>query len=330
MAGVSEAPYRVLALDFGAGLTPTELVSAKGLEFKNNRTAHYLAHDPAREPLLMVQLFGGEPDVMARAAETVVARGARIVDINMGCPVRKVTKSGAGSALMTDPTRAAAIVAAMRARIGARVPITAKIRSGWDDAHRNAVEVGRRLEEAGLTAIAIHPRTREAGYSGRADWREIARLKAALSIPVIANGDIATPRDADRVVRETGCDAVMIGRAALGRPWIFRDFAAAVRGEGAPRPLSASAETDVILTHFEAHQRHRGGDEVHAVREFRQHLIWYSRGRRGHGAFRVEILRETCRAKVESMIERFFRCAEADDDDHEQSGIEYDERRAHG
>ncbi len=326
MAGVSEAPYRVIAQELGAGLAPTELVSAKGLEYANARTQAYLRHDPKKEPSLSVQVFGGDPDSMAKAAEIAVERGARILDINMGCPVKKVTRNGAGSALMCDPARAAAIVRAMRMRIGESVPITAKIRGGWDQNNRNAAEVSRALADAGVAALAIHPRTRTQGYSGRADWSLTAAVVSAVSIPVIANGDIVDVDSADRVVRETGCAAVMIGRAALGNPWIFRELAAAHAGHPPPPRPSREERTRMIIRHLLEQVEHVG-DEVSAIRKFRQHLIWYSRGMQDGSAFRERAVQLETQEQVIDAIEAFFlRAVERDRSEAPQ----YDERQAFG
>ncbi len=326
MAGVSEAPYRVISLEMGAGLAPTELVSAKGLKFGNSRTADYLRHDPRREPSLSVQIFGGEPDAMAFAAEKAVEAGARLVDINMGCPVKKVTRTGAGSALMTDAPRAAAIVGAMRERVGQQIPVTAKIRSGWDEHNINAAEVGRALEDAGLAAIAIHPRTRRQGYSGRANWSLIAELKSAVDIPVIANGDVFSVADAERIIAETSCDAVMVGRAALGYPWIFRELAAARAGRPDPGKPTAEERVRLIRRHLADHIEHIG-HEGRALKKFRQHLIWYSRGMRGGAAFRERALSLEERPRIEDIIDEFFGLAEVSD--RTEAPI-YDERTAFG
>ena len=326
MAGVSEAPYRVISLEMGAGLAPTELVSAKGLHFGNTRTADYLRHDPAREPQLSVQIFGGDPEMMAEGAVLAVEAGARILDINMGCPVKKVTRNGAGSALMTDAVRAAAIVAAMQARVGDKVPVTAKIRAGWDDDSVNAPAFGRALEDAGLAAIALHPRTRRQGYSGKADWSLIARLKDAVSIPVIANGDVFSVEDAERVVAQTNCDAVMIGRAALGHPFIFKSLAAARTGQPEPDSPGPQDRVRVILRHLHDHIEHIA-DEPRALKKFRQHLIWYSRGMRGGAAFRELAMRLEDRARIEEAIDTFFGRAEVT---HRDEAPIYDERTAFG
>lgn len=326
MAGVSEAPFRSLVLEMGAGLAPTELVSAKGLQFQNARTEAYLRCDPAKEPLLHVQIFGGDPASMGEAAGLAAARGARMLDVNMGCPVKKVTRNGAGSALMTDPSRAASIVAAMRAEVGDAVPVTAKIRAGWDHDHQNAVEVGRALEEAGAAAIAIHPRTRTQGYSGQANWALIRELVEAVSVPVIANGDIFSVEDADRVVDETGCRAVMIGRASLGNPWIFAQLAAAHAGVPVPDAPTGPERAAFIRTHLEAHLGHHGPIE-RGLKKFRQHLIWYSRGMRDGAAFRRRAMELETQAEVEREIVDFFGSAEGPD--LAEAAI-YDERTALG
>jgi len=326
MAGVSEAPYRVIALEMGAGATPTELVSSKGLLYGNARTEGYLRHDPATEPQLWVQTFGGDPASMAVGAEHAARRGARLLDVNMGCPVKKVTKNGAGSALMCDPPRAAAIIEAMRRAVGDEVPVTAKIRAGWDEDNRNAVEVGKALEGAGCAAVAIHGRTRRQGYSGTADWDIIRELKQSLQIPVIANGDVFTADDADRVVQQTGCDAVMVGRAALGYPWIFSELSARWRGQPAPEPVHAEARVQVILQHLEAHLEHVG-DEPRGLKKFRQHLIWYSRGLRGGAAFRERAMGLLERAEIEDAVREFFGKRE---DRDTAEGFVYDERTAFG
>ncbi|MCC7383584.1 MAG: tRNA dihydrouridine synthase DusB [Deltaproteobacteria bacterium] len=326
MAGVSEAPFRVMALEMGAGLAPTELVSAKGLEYANARTEGYLEHDPRRERPFAVQLFGGEPESMARAAELAVGRGAEIIDLNMGCPVKKVTKTGAGSALLCDPGRAEAIIRSIRGRLGDRIPVTVKIRTGWDSASVNAPEMARCLEGAGAAAIAIHGRTRAQGYAGRADWSVIRRVRETVRIPVIANGDIFSVADADRVVAETGCAAIMIGRAALGNPWIFRQLSAAWRREAPPAEPTPEARAQTILAHLSAHLEHVG-DEVRGIRKFRQHLIWYSRGRVGGPAFRDRAVRldrlDATRDAVWSFFSRAGRSSVAE-------GPIYDERTALG
>lgn len=299
MAGVSEMPFRVIALECGAALAPTELISAKGITYNNIRTQRYLTHSPQESPF-MVQLFGGEPDVMAEAAAYTVKCGAHIIDINMGCPVKKVTKTGAGSALLCDTSRASAVVRAMRQAVS--VPITCKIRAGWDSDAINCEEVALVLEEAGASAIALHPRTRAQGYSGKADWNLIKRLRKVLTkATLIGNGDVTSYQDARRMLEETGCDAVMIGRAALGNPWIFREL---TTSNTAPLP-TPEERTQLILRHFTEHLQFVG-DELRAIREMRQHLIWYSRGLNHAKLFREQILQLEDKQQVISLIQNFF------------------------
>ncbi len=319
MASVSELPYRVLVREMGAGLATTELISAAGIHYQNRRTRQYLTFDRERERPHSVQLFGGVVEVMAKAARAVVEHGADIVDVNMGCPVRKVTGSGAGSALLCDVPRAVAIVAAMRAAVGDAVPITVKIRSGWDDGSKNAVEVARALEDAGCAALAIHARTRAQSYSGRADWALIERVKRAVRMPVIGNGDVVTVADAHRMLDQTGCDAVMIGRGALGNPWLFSSLKAG-RDLGPPSPAQRVA---VIKRHLHAHLAFHLGlstdeerrllrtpPELMAVKTFRQHLVWYARGLEGARDFRQRAMTLEDPGAVEEAVDAFFGRAE--------------------
>jgi tRNA-dihydrouridine synthase B len=303
MAGVSEMPFRVLAFQMGAALCPTELVSAQGLMRVNTRTLRYLRHDKNVERPYSLQIFGGEPDVMAKAALIGKEWGAQIIDINMGCPVKKVTKSGAGSALLCDPPRAAEIVRLIREATG--LPVTAKIRSGWDHHQRNYLTMAQTLEDAGCAALAVHPRTRAQGYSGKADWSVIADLKKHIrNMAIIGNGDVKTVEDARRMQETTGCDFVMIGRGALGNPWIFRELL------GGPKP-TAEERCHVVLNHFHAHVEFVG-DEVAAVRSFRKHLAWYAHGLFGASAFRNDVNRMELRTEVELSVRRFFAQAQTD------------------
>ncbi len=303
MAGVSEKPFRVIAFRMGAALCPTELVSAQGLMRANQRTLKYLRFDPEVERPYSLQIFGGEPDAMARAAVLGKEYGAQIIDINMGCPVKKVTKNGAGSALLCDPPRAAELVRQIHAATG--LPVTCKIRSGWDHHSRNYLQVAGALFEAGCAALAIHPRTRAQGYSGKADWSVIADLERHFpERPIIGNGDVKSPEDARRMLDSTGCDYVMIGRAALGNPWIFRELAG---GE----PATPEQRAALVLEHFASHVAFVG-EPLAAVRAFRKHLAWYAHGLRGASAFRAEVNALETPEAVESAVRRFFVSAHVD------------------
>lgn len=336
MAGVSEMPFRVLAFELGAGLATTELISAKGIFYKNRRTRQYMTFDRERERPYSLQLFGGDEESMSVAAREAWEHGADIVDINMGCPVKKVTKTGAGSSLMCDPARAARLVEKMRAAVEDKIPITAKIRAGWDANAVNAVEVARALEGGGCAAVAIHPRTRTQGYSGTANWALIGELKQAVKIPVIGNGDVCSAEDALRMRRETDCDAVMVGRGALGNPWIFKSLKAG-KDLGPP---SSEARLELILKHLKAHvafhhqldeegeggPRRRSTPEQQAIRTFRQHLIWYSRGVRGGAQFRQRAMLLESYAEVEDAVHAFFGALSAGDvvdEGEEAEGINY-------
>ncbi|HMK74174.1 MAG TPA: tRNA dihydrouridine synthase DusB [Myxococcaceae bacterium] len=303
MAGVSEKPFRVLAFRMGAALCTTELVSAQGLIRSTARTLRYLRHDPEVERPYSLQIFGGEPELMAEAARVGQRWGAEIIDVNMGCPVKKVTRNGAGSALLCDPTRAADIIRAIHAATG--LPVTAKIRSGWDAHHRNYLEMAERLEDAGCVALAVHPRTRAQGYAGDADWSVITDLVAHRHrMLIIGNGDVRTPAQARRMLESTGCDLVMIGRGALGNPWIFREL---LGGSGPTRAERA----EVVLGHLRAHVDFVG-EPLGAVRSFRKHLGWYAHGLRGAAAFRAGVNQLAPLAEVEDAVRAFFGSAEGD------------------
>jgi nifR3 family TIM-barrel protein len=298
----------------GAALCPTELVSAQGLMRANARTVRYLRHDAEVERPYSVQIFGGEPEVMAQAALVGKEWGAQIIDINMGCPVKKVTRNGAGSALLCDPVRAAGIVRAIREATG--LPVTAKIRSGWDVQHRNYLEMAAALEDAGCAGLAVHPRTRAQGYAGQADWSVIAELRRHVrAMSLIGNGDVKTPADAVRMRETTGCDLVMIGRGALGNPWIFRQL------QGGPAP-DGDERCHVVLEHFRAHVAFVG-DPFAAVRSFRKHLAWYAHGLRGAAAFRAEVNQLIQPEQVELTVRRFFQQAEVDGGAVEQQEVDY-------
>ena len=277
LAGVSDSPFRRLAREQGAGGVYTEMVSADGLVRGSQATLDYCAFEPEERPI-GVQLFGSDPGVMADAAgrlgDLPPERRPDLVDINLGCPVRKVVNRRAGAALLQDVPRIRAIVARMAA--ACRLPVTAKIRLGWDGHSRNAVEVCRALEEAGAAAVAIHARTRAEKFSGLAHWEMIGEAKRAVGIPVIGNGDVRTPEDALRMLRDTGCDAVMLGRAAFGDPWVFRRVRARhERGEALPPPTAAE-RLAAGIRHLDLMVRSVG--PAASTREMRKHVAWYIKG----------------------------------------------------
>jgi nifR3 family TIM-barrel protein len=283
MAGFTNVAFRRIARRLGCGLTATEMVMAEGVVRDHPKTLALAAIDPGERPAA-VQIAGADPAVMGEAAARLVDRGADVVDVNMGCPVRKIVDRCAGSALLKDPARAAAVVEGIRARVS--VPVTVKIRAGWDDASQSVV-AARALEAAGAALISVHGRTREQQYSGRASREAIRAVKEAVSVPVVGNGDVVRPQDVVEMVAETGCDGVMVGRAALWDPWIFQSAARALR-EGDPGPGPTVAERRaVIVEYFEETARARG--ERTAVLQMRKFASLYLRGFPGARRLRERI-----------------------------------------
>ncbi|MBM3474185.1 MAG: tRNA dihydrouridine synthase DusB [Armatimonadetes bacterium] len=292
MAGMNTLAFRLLCRKAGAGLVCSEMVSANAIRYGSVKTEGLLETCLQEKPL-SIQIFGAEPDVMAAAAQHVEAAGADIVDLNMGCPVRKVLKAGAGSMLMKDPDLAVAIAAAMVQAV--RVPVTAKIRIGWRRGDASYIELSRRLVDVGVDAIALHARTAGQGYRGPADWSAIARLVEAVPVPVIGNGDVFCAEDAVRMQRETGCAAVMIARGALGDPLIFAQAADLLAGRPA-RSFPARSRLALALWHAQVLALQCG--EHLGVRRMRMMACWYSRGLPGSAKFR----RDVCRAVTLSEL----------------------------
>lgn len=274
MAGVTDAAFRQICAELGAGYTVTELVSAKALCYHDAKTAQLLRPFPGEKPFA-AQIFGSDVNCMAEAAQMAIEiSGADILDINMGCPVGKVVKNGDGSALMRDPEKAARIAEAVVRAV--RVPVTVKMRRGWDKGNINAVELSKMLEEVGVSAVAVHGRTRVQMYGGEADWNTIRDVKQAVNIPVIANGDVFSPEAAVRILKFTGADMAMIGRGCFGNPWLFRQSAAALDGRNIP-PLPPFADRwDTAVRQVELSARF--GTERGAILEARHHLCWYLKG----------------------------------------------------
>ena len=297
LAGITDGPFRRICREMGAGLVYSEMVSAKGLWFKDKNTGRLLEILDGEEPVAY-QIFGHEPEIMAFAAEKLADRANAILDINMGCPVPKVVKNGEGSALMKNPQLVFDIVEAVVRK--AKKPVTVKIRSGWNENSVNAVEVAGAAAAAGAAAVAVHARTREQFYSGRANRAVIAAVKQAVSIPVIGNGDVTDGASALSMMAETGCDFVMVGRGALGNPWIFRELNAAYLGEKLPPPPSLEEKKAMMLRHFRDTLSLKG--EYAAVREMRKHVGWYLKGLPGAAAFRGRVNSITEPAKLEEAI----------------------------
>ena len=285
MAGVSDEAFRTLCRELGADLTYTEMVSAKGLSYANEKTRHLL-HLSVGEDQVAVQLFGHEPDVMAdqaRWVEQEMGETLAYLDINMGCPARKIVSKGDGSALMKTPDLAAAIVRAVSAAV--EHPVTVKFRRGWSEGDETCVEFARRMEDAGAAAVAVHGRYALQLYRGRAEWDAIARVKAAVSIPVVGNGDVKCGADAVALVERTGCDAVMIARAAEGNPWVFAQCKATLAGE--PEPAKPSVEERIAMAR--RHARLLAEREGRNIVRMRKHAMWYMTGLPGAAAARAKI-----------------------------------------
>src|SRR5438128_338154 len=268
MAAISNAPFRLIAKECGSGLTTTEEIDAFALLMETPRSHDMAAYFPQERPLAM-QLLGKDPQALVRAALRCEELGADIVDLNMGCPMPKITSKGKGAALMKDVTATARLLRAMRQSIA--VPFTIKIRGGWDDAHLNAVEVARMAEGEGVDAITVHPRTRSQQFTGRAPWAIIADVVLAVGIPVTGNGDVRSMADARRMTRETGCRSVMVGRGALGRPWIFTPGFEALSGDA-----QREAKARVIARHVALIQEHFA--PRYALVQLKKHLAWYTEG----------------------------------------------------
>lgn len=299
LAGISDLPMRLLAKAAGCGLVYSEMISANALVRGHVKTQELLCSSPAEKPLA-VQLFGSDPALVADAARRAVAHGADIVDLNFGCSVKKILKSGAGAALMQEPLKAAALLRAVRAAIA--VPLTIKLRAGWDPSGEQALLLTRVARDCGVDAVAVHPRTARQGFSGRADWTLIARIKTLMEIPVIGNGDVVSAEDALAMFAATGCDAVMVGRAAIGNPFIFAQIGDRLAGR--PERTVSAAERIAVMRRYAAASIETLG-ETRACRILRSRLAWFVRGLPRASHFRQAIRRLASHEEAERLIAEF-------------------------
>lgn len=304
MAGITDLPFRLICRRLGCGMTVSEMVSAKGLLYKNVKTTEMLRIDDGERPTA-IQLFGSVPEELAEAARMVEASGADMIDFNMGCPVPKIVNNGEGSALMKQPQLAHDILAAMVKAV--KIPVTVKFRAGWDDSSRNAVEIAKAVEAAGVSAVAVHGRTRQQFYEGKADWGIIAEVKQAVKVPVFGNGDIFTVEDGLRMLAETGVDGLMIGRGADGNPWIFRELAAVLRGEGRPAAPPLQERLAQAAEHLDMLIDYKG--EHISVKEMRRHISAYLKGLPHAAEFRGRFHKVDTREQFMELLAEYAACA---------------------
>ena len=300
LAGITNLPFRVIVKKAGCGLVCSEMISANALSYGSSKTINMMASCVEEKPL-SIQIFGSDPAIMADAATMVEKSGADILDINFGCSVKKILKSGAGAALMKDAEKTKAILKKIRTII--KIPLTIKLRSGWDHSGENAFKIAKIAEDCGVDAITFHPRTATQGFSGKADWTLIRRLKQHISIPVIGNGDIAEPEDAIDLLNKTGCDAVMVGRAAIGNPWIFKQIQTLLN--------SGNISTVDLPTRFETMKKYLATSvkyfgELHACRMMRSRLSWFVKGLPNSSRFRESITRIKTQTEAEALIDEYF------------------------
>ena len=301
MAGVTDLPFRILCKEMGCGLVYSEMVSAKGILYDNKNTTELLEIDPKERPVA-VQLFGSDPEILGAMAKKIEQYPIDIIDVNMGCPAPKIVKNGEGSCLMKTPELVGKIVKSLVE--SQSKPVTIKFRKGFDDDHVNAVEIAKIAEANGASAVAVHGRTREQYYSGKADWDIIKQVKEAVNIPVIGNGDVFTPQDAKNLLEHTGCDAIMVGRGAQGNPWIFKRILHYLKtGELLPEP-TAEERVEKALRHAQMLIDYKG--EYIGVREMRKHMAWYMKGMPGAAELRGKLNYAESRAELESLLRGYL------------------------
>lgn len=300
MAGITNLPFRVLVKSAGCGLVCSEMVSANGLVQGAGKTLRFLDSLPEEKPV-SVQIFGSDPDIMGRAARIVESRGADVLDINFGCSVRKVVKTGAGAALMRTPEKAHALLQAVRQSVS--IPVTLKMRTGWDSSGRQALRLAEIAQNCGMDAIAVHPRTASQKFAGTADWSVISTVKRAVDIPVIGNGDIQKPQDALRMLEETGCDGVMVGRAAVGRPWLFAQIFQYLL-HGAFEEVALAERMNYALKYLRVSVDYLG--EAYACPMMRSRLGWFVKGLPHSSRFRESIKQINSLSEAEEKLYRYF------------------------
>lgn len=299
MAGVTDLPFRLLCKEQGAGLLCMEMVSAKAIQYKNKNTQALLKIHPEEKPVSL-QLFGSDPDIMSEVAKSIEELPFAILDINMGCPVPKIVKNGEGSALMQNPKLVEQIVKKVSSAI--QKPVTVKIRKGFNDESVNAVEIAKIIEASGGAAVAVHGRTREQYYSGKADWDIIRQVKEAVSIPVIANGDVTCGEDAIEIQKQTNCDGIMIGRGAQGNPWIFSELLYYEKYGEMPKRPSVDEVKKTMLKHAELQMQYKG--DYLGIREMRKHIAWYTTGMKNSAKLRDDINRVESFEELRTLLDK--------------------------
>jgi len=300
LAGITNLPFRLIVKKAGCGLVCSEMISANALAYGSQKTINMM-HSCAEEKPLSIQIFGADPAIMADASTMAEEAGADIIDINFGCSVKKILKSGAGAALMKDTEKTKAILTKIRAII--KIPLTIKLRNGWDQSGKDTFKIAKIAEDCGVDAITFHPRTASQGFSGKADWSLIAAMKQRVSIPVVGNGDINEPGDAIDMLNQTGCDAVMVGRAAIGNPWIFKQIQILLNS-GDISPVDLPTRFNTMKTYLETSVKYFG--ELHACRMMRSRLSWFVKGLPNSSQFRKSITRIKTQSEAEMLIDGYF------------------------